>query len=84
MERKEYKRYSRDFKLEAVRLAALREKPKAQLLASSGSESISCVSGGWISNWRSARVHQSRWPARTMMREVFGVRSYDCGRRSRF
>jgi transposase-like protein len=31
MERKEYKRYSRDFKLEAVRLAALGEKPKAQI-----------------------------------------------------
>jgi len=31
MERKEYKRYSREFKLEAVRLAALGEKPKAQI-----------------------------------------------------
>jgi transposase len=31
MERKDYKRYSRDFKLEAVRLAALGEKPKAQI-----------------------------------------------------
>jgi transposase len=31
MERKDYKRYSRDFKLEAVRLAGLGEKPKAQI-----------------------------------------------------
>lgn len=31
MERKEYKRYTREFKLEAVRLAALDERPKAQM-----------------------------------------------------
>ena len=31
MERKDYKRYSREFKLEAVRLASLGEKPKAQI-----------------------------------------------------
>jgi transposase len=31
MERKNYKRYSREFKLEAVRLASLGEKPKAQI-----------------------------------------------------
>jgi transposase len=31
LERKEYKRYSREFKLEAVRLAARGEKPKAQI-----------------------------------------------------
>jgi transposase-like protein len=31
MERKEYKRYSREFKLEAVKLAALGERPKAQI-----------------------------------------------------
>jgi transposase len=31
MERKEYKRYSREFKLEAVRLASLGEKPKTQV-----------------------------------------------------
>jgi len=31
MERKEYKRYSREFKLEAVRLAAMGERPKAQI-----------------------------------------------------
>jgi hypothetical protein len=32
MERKEYKRYSRGFQLEAVRLASLGEKPKAQIV----------------------------------------------------
>jgi transposase len=31
MERKDYRRYSREFKLEAVRLASLGEKPKAQV-----------------------------------------------------
>ena len=31
MERKAYKRYSREFKLEAVRLAAMGERPKAQI-----------------------------------------------------
>ena len=31
MERKQYTRYSREFKLEAVRLAALGERPKAQI-----------------------------------------------------
>jgi transposase len=31
MERKDYKRYSREFKLEALRLASLGEKPKAQI-----------------------------------------------------
>lgn len=31
MNRKEYKRYTREFKLEAVRLAALGERPKAQI-----------------------------------------------------
>jgi transposase len=31
VERKAYKRYSREFKLEAVRLAAVGERPKAQI-----------------------------------------------------
>lgn len=31
MERKEYTRYSREFKLEAVRMAAMGERPKAQI-----------------------------------------------------
>ena len=31
MERKQFKRYCREFKLEAVRLAALGERPKAQI-----------------------------------------------------
>ena len=30
MERKDYKRYSREFKLEAVRLAAVGDRPKAR------------------------------------------------------
>jgi len=31
MERKDYRRYSREFKLEAVRLAAVGDRPKAQI-----------------------------------------------------
>jgi transposase len=31
MERKDYKRHSREFKLEAVRLAAMGDRPKAQV-----------------------------------------------------
>jgi transposase len=31
VERKTYRRYSREFKLEAVRLAAIGERPKAQI-----------------------------------------------------
>ena len=31
MERKDYKRYSREFKLEAVRLGAVGDRPKAQI-----------------------------------------------------
>ena len=36
MERKDYKRYSREFKLEAVRLAAVGDRPKAQIAREPG------------------------------------------------
>jgi transposase len=36
MARKEYKRYSREFKLEAVRLAEAGERPKAQIASELG------------------------------------------------
>lgn len=36
MERKDYTRYSRKFKLEAVRLAAISERPKAQIVRELG------------------------------------------------
>src|SRR5277367_590608 len=36
MERKDYKRYSREFKLEAVRLAAVGNRPKAQIAREHG------------------------------------------------
>ena len=36
MERKDYKRYSREFKLEAVRLAAVGDRPKAQIARALG------------------------------------------------
>ena len=46
MERKEYKRYSRERKLEAVRLAALGEKPKAQIARELG------IRVNQLRNWR--------------------------------
>lgn len=46
MERKEYKRYSREFKLEAVKLAALGERPKAQIARELG------IRVNQLRNWR--------------------------------
>jgi transposase len=46
MERKEYKRYSREFKLEAVRLAAIGERPKAQIARELG------IRVNQLRNWR--------------------------------
>jgi transposase len=46
MERKDYKRYSREFKLEAVRLASLGEKPKAQIARDLG------IRVNQLRNWR--------------------------------
>jgi putative transposase len=39
-QRKDYKRYSREFKLEAVRLASLGEKPKAQIARDLGIDAL--------------------------------------------
>ena len=46
MERKDYKRYSREFKLEAVKLAALGERPKAQIARELG------IRVNQLRNWR--------------------------------
>jgi transposase len=46
MERKDYQRYSREFKLEAVRLAALGERPKAQIARELG------IRVNQLRNWR--------------------------------
>ena len=46
MERKPYTRYSREFKLEAVRPAALGEKPKAQIARALG------IRVGHLRDWR--------------------------------
>ena len=43
---------TREFKLEAVRQVALREKPKAQLARELGFGWVSCGSGGWSSRRR--------------------------------
>jgi transposase-like protein len=47
MERKDYKRYSREFKLEAVRLASLGKKPKAQIARDLGIR---------VNQWRNWRL----------------------------
>ena len=85
MERKDYKRYSREFKLEAVRLAGLGEKPKAQIARELG------IRVNQLRKWRldfelerSAQARPSRWQLRMTIFEDFGVRTPDCGRRSRF
>ena len=46
MERKPYTRYSREFKLEAVRQEALGEKPKAQIARALG------IRVGHLRDWR--------------------------------
>ena len=46
MEHREHKRYSREFKLEAVRLAALGEKTKAQIARELG------IRVNLLRNWR--------------------------------
>jgi transposase len=46
MPRKQYTRYSREFKLEAVRQAALGEKPKAQIARALG------IRVGHLRDWR--------------------------------
>ena len=46
MQRKPYTRYSREFKLEAVRQAALGEKPKAQIARALG------IRVGHLRDWR--------------------------------
>jgi transposase len=56
MEHKEYKRYSREFKLEAVRLAALDEKPKAQIARELG------IRVNQLRNWRLEYCSRHRPP----------------------
>ena len=82
MNRKEYKRYSREFKLEAVRLAAQGERPKAQIARELGR--ISYASGGSSSKRRSAQGHPSgrRISRRTL--DTSNVRTPGSRRRTRF
>jgi transposase len=46
MERKEYSRYTREFKLEAVRLASIGDRPKAQIARELG------IRVNQLRNWR--------------------------------
>jgi transposase len=56
MERKPYKRYSREFKLEAVRLAAVEERPKAQIARQLG------IRVNQLRKWRLEFEREARSP----------------------
>jgi transposase-like protein len=71
MNRKEDKRYSREFKLEAVRLAAFGERPKAQIARELGislrkwrlefeAEERVRVATGLLATWQSIASEQGR------------------------
>ncbi len=57
MERKPRKKYSREFKLEAVRLAAVDERPKAQVARQLG------IRVNLLRNWRLEFEREERKPA---------------------
>jgi transposase len=57
MERKPRKKYSREFKLEAVRLAAVDERPKAQVARQLG------IRVNLLRNWRLEFERETRKPA---------------------
>ena len=85
MERKDYKRYSREFKLEAVRLAALGERPKAQIARELG------IRVNQLRKWRLEFEAEERRAAcrsrrswRRTILESCAVRMPGCGRRSSF
>lgn len=56
MERKPRKKYTREFKLEAVRLAAVDERPTAQVARELGIRVNLLRNGAWSSNGRSASL----------------------------
>ena len=60
MERKPRKKYSREFKLEAVRLAAVDERPKAQVARQLG------IRVNLLRNWRLEFEREERKPAATL------------------
>ena len=57
MERKPRRKYSREFKLEAVRLAAVDERPKAQVARQLG------IRVNQLRNWRLEFEREARKPA---------------------
>ena|ERR1700719_2999993 len=57
MERKPRRKYSREFKLEAVRLAAVDERPKAQVARQLG------IRVNLLRNWRLEFEREGRKPA---------------------
>jgi transposase len=57
MERKPRRKYSREFKLEAVRLAAVDERPKAQVARQLG------IRVNLLRNWRLEFEREERKPA---------------------
>ena len=63
MERKERRHYTREFKLEAVRLAAVGDKTKAKVARELGIRVTSCASGARTSTRRNATAYPSKnWP----------------------
>ena len=85
MERKERRHHTREFKLEAVRLAAIGDKTKAKVARELGVRVYSCASGAWTSKKRSATAFPSKsWPRPSKTSGLSGVRTPGCGRRTRF
>src|ERR1700692_3123317 len=69
MERKPRKKYSREFKLEAVRLAAVDERPKAQVARQLG------IRVNLLRNWRLEFEREERKPA-ARVETLMQVRKY--------
>ena len=83
MERKDYKRYSREFKLEAVRLAAVGDRTKAQIARELG------IRVNQLRKWRLDFEEEERTacPSESRPRKTtsdgFGERTPGSGRRTR-
>ena len=75
MQRKQYTRYSREFKLEAVRQAALGEKPKAQIARALG------IRVGHLRDWRLQFEEEARTGV-TIRRRRLAKAWSNCGART--
>ena len=85
MERKERRHHTREFKLEAVRLAAVGDKTKAKVARELGVRETNCANGAWTSKKRNATAFPSKsWARVSRTSGCCGVRTPGCGRRMRF